>query len=264
MLGYVPKEIVGNVNVSSENPVLELLKLLAGVLATLALAYGLLGVVVDVGVPYLPPGIEQSMAGLYQPFVEGKARLPREEAAIQALVVRLARHLPQPARFRFHVHVVQSPEVNALALPAGHIVVYSGLLRRVGSENELAFVIGHELGHFVHYDHLRSLGRDLLLLAVAYGLLGPEHPAHGMLLQSVRFSQAQFSQSQELAADRLALTLLHRTYGRVDGAQDFFRTIARQRGAATDKGLDRFLSTHPQPAERLQAIGHYAKQKGLE
>ena len=46
--------------------------------------------------------------------------------------------------------------MNAVALPGGNIVVFAGLLKEIKSENELAMILGHELGHFAHRDHLRG------------------------------------------------------------------------------------------------------------
>ena len=59
-----------------------------------------------------------------------------------------------------------------MALPGGQIMVFSGLLKKVNLENELAMVLGHELGHYAHRDHLRGMGRGLgvtLGLAMLFG-----------------------------------------------------------------------------------------------
>src|SRR4030095_7690097 len=81
-------------------------------------------------------------------------------AAVQALVDRLAAHWSD-CPYAFRAGVLDEPDPNALALPRGTILVARGLRARVASENELAQVLGHELGHYRARDHLRGLGRGL-------------------------------------------------------------------------------------------------------
>jgi Zn-dependent protease with chaperone function len=72
---------------------------------------------------------------------------------------------------QYKIHIIPDPRINAMALPGGNIVVFSALIKETGSENELAFVLAHELGHFANRDHLRGLGRRLLLLTASAALI---------------------------------------------------------------------------------------------
>ena len=92
--------------------------------------------------------------------------------------------------------------MNALALPGDRIVIFSGLVNRVKSENELMMVLGHELGHFAHRDRLRSLGQELLLPIAIASLLGDNSWLYSSAAAIISAtSQAQYSQFQEIQAD---------------------------------------------------------------
>jgi predicted Zn-dependent protease len=85
--------------------------------------------------------------------------------------------------------------VNALALPGDHVIIYQGLLAEAESENEIMMVLGHELGHFANRDHLRGLGRGIVVQIVASLLFGDAGSIGAASLET--FARSQFSQQQE-------------------------------------------------------------------
>ncbi|MDD5260025.1 MAG: M48 family metallopeptidase, partial [bacterium] len=161
--------------------------------------------------------------------------------------------------FEYKVYVQENPQANAIALPAGNIVVFSGLIKEVKSENEMAMVLAHELGHFRHRDHLRGMGRQLLLLLIASAFLRNDASSSNVLLSSINNLQMRFSQGQERAADQYGLDLLNKTYGHASGATDFFAKMARRDDWPK---FMYFFSTHPYPASRIQAITERIQEKG--
>lgn len=118
--------------------------------------------------------------------MEFKDRFPREGINSSqahplkdfALLERLVASWPE-APFTFELALVEEEEPNAMALPGGAILLTSGLLETVDSENGLAFVLAHELGHYAHRDHLRSLSRGLALGAVMALVTGSGSAAAG-------------------------------------------------------------------------------------
>jgi predicted Zn-dependent protease len=147
---------------------------------------------------------------------------------------------------------------NAMALPGGLILVTDGLLDRVGSENELAFVLGHELGHFHNRDHLRRLGRGMV-----YGLLMAALTGGDPSLDPATFAgdlaNRGFDREHERQADHFGLSLLQAEYGHVDGSWNFFESLLAEE---SDKILIIYLSTHPANATRIQELKIFAKEKG--
>jgi predicted Zn-dependent protease len=135
-----------------------------------------------------------------------------------------------------------------MALPGGHIVVYTGLLEKVSSENKLAFALAHEMGHYAHRDHLRGMGRALVLITVSTLLFGSDSDVSRMLVHGLNITQLSFSQKQEIRADEFALETINCAYGHVAGALDFFEKIAK------DQKLGKFghyFSSHPETRRRI-------------
>ena len=93
----------------------------------------------------------------------------------------------------FHVYVTEVDDINAIALPGSNIIVFSGLLQNIQSENELVMVLGHELGHYAHKDHLRGLGRGL-----GISLVITSYSIHYTKLYEVKILSAVLSMSSML------------------------------------------------------------------
>ena len=170
---------------------------------------------------------------------------------LQRVTDRLAAcaHLP----YRVRSFIVEEEDANAFALPGGRIMITRGMVQRLRSENELASVIGHELGHFKHKDHLKGLGKSLLLGLVS--MLISEN--YGSLFSAtLRVTDARYSQSQELAADLYGIDLMACAYGDVTGAMTLFSRM--------DRG-DRwryFLANHPDFGKRVETMREYIAEKG--
>lgn len=254
---YTPKELTENVNISHTPPIKELFLLLGGVLAAILIVYGVLGFAVDLVVPKLPPAIEQSIGNL---FTQNYATVKKTTAGtrLQELLGDLLKKHPD-GEINYQVHLVPDANVNAMALPGGNIIVFTGLISKVESENELAFVLAHELGHFANGDHLRGLGRMLVLLTISTAISGSDNFVNEFLMNSLLNVEMKFSQKQEKMADLFALDLLNKKYGQVAGATDFFEILG-------DKDpKSRFLyyfATHPHPHDRVKALEKMIKSKG--
>ena len=149
--------------------------------------------------------------------------------------------------------------VNALAIPGDTIIIYQGLLAKIDSENELAMILGHEIGHFANRDHLRSISNVLLLRLLLSFFIDPS----GALAAGVDITNsivnAQYSQSQELSADQFGLDLLNKYYGHVAGATDFFAKLEEEE---KNNASIAFLSTHPLAGKRIQTLKKLIRKQG--
>jgi len=255
---YTPKELKDNLNIARTSLLREFFLLSGGILTITVIVYAALGLAVDFAVPRLSPGIEHRLgrmyAGIYADADGGKA-----EKRIQRILDGLASVQPEGNGWRYRVHLVQDTRINALALPGGQIVIYSGLLDVVDSENELAFVLAHELGHFAHRDHIRGLGRRLVMLILVTSVFGQDSSVSRFIYNSLMDVEMKFSQRQEEAADFWAVDLLNRRYGHAGGAVDFLETIARKEKRGR---FVYFFSTHPYPLNRIKALQEYIMIKG--
>ena len=254
---YTPKRIEENVNVTHSSPLKELFLLLGGLLGILIAVYIVLGFAVDMIAMRFPPDLEQHLDGIFASSFTDNEHIPADDY-LQELLDRLVEHSSLPSS-NYQIHLVLSSEANALALPGGHIVVLSGLIDELGSENELSFILAHELGHFANRDHLKGLGRGLVLTAISAMLMGVDNGLTEFLLRSVMNVEMQFSQKQESAADLYGLDLLNRAYGHVGGATDFFEKLAQE---DTHGRLSYFFATHPYPKNRVEDLQEQLRKKG--
>jgi predicted Zn-dependent protease len=248
-------------NYSDRNPPTsnrQLLIILGGVVALiLGIIWGL-GLLLNSLIGLIPPQVEQTLGKLIIPSFEQQAQPSPTQDSLNQLLDRLESHLPPEQSQGRNYRVLYLPEstVNAVAIPGDVVIIYKGLLEQMGSENELMMVLGHELGHFAHRDHLRGLGRTLLFQAVVGYFLGDAGALQSVVVNAVQtVGNARFSQSQETAADEFGLTLLNATYDRVAGATDFFAKLAQKRG--TDWAI---LSTHPAPKQRVKKLERLIEQ----
>ncbi len=208
----------------------------------------------------IPPELEQRLGALVIPAYERLAESSPAQDTLNQLLNRLETKLPKQQNIDRNYRLIYIPDdtVNALALPGDTIIVYRGLIKQVESENELMMILGHELGHFAHRDHLRGIGRGLALqfvVAVFAGDTGGLANAAAAIASNL--STAQFSRSQEAQADEFGLQLLVSHYGHAAGAADFFQRLAAQK-SSLDIAL---LSTHPAPGDRSLTLTQTIAQR---
>jgi Zn-dependent protease with chaperone function len=255
-LKHVPKQPRDGINVSDTHPLVEagtLVVALSAIFATIAV---ILIFLVDIALYFIPPEKE---AALFRDWLPEDLTTvsPADEQLnrTQLLVDRLAFHWPD-SPYEFRVEINDSGESNALALPGG--LITRGLLEQVQSENELSFVLGHELGHYRNRDHIRGLGRGLTL-ALFFAAI-TDGDISRLSLKVTDLALLGFSRRQELAADEFGLEAVYTHYGHVNEAWRLFDRWAEVDD--TGIGLAAYTSTHPQPEDRVERLEAHAREQG--
>ena len=248
---FVSKELRNNVNVSSRNPLKEFFLLLGSLLGIVLVIYIGLGFAVDLIVPRLPVSIEKRLGKMFSSAYMAKKdqKYRTQEEELQRILNGLAQSIE--IKHNYKVYIIPDKQANAFALPGANIIVTSALIEQIEMENELAFVLAHELGHFANRDHLRGLGRGLVLLAISTATFGADSSLSQVLQKSLKNTEMRFSQEQEKAADLFALKLLNATYGHVGGATGFFKTMAEKEKR---KYLLYFFASHPYSQDRIDIL----------
>lgn len=252
---FTPKHLDDNVNVSKTHPLAELGWLIGGLLLIVLICYLLLGVTTEIAVAKIPIKAEIWLGEHLIGRMDALENTPLQER-LQKLLDSLPADSPLH-EYDFSVQLVESEEINALALPGGNIVVFSGLVEQADSENELAMVLAHELGHFAHRDHLRRLGRGLGLAVGAFVLFGNNNTAGGLINKLLFVSESHYSREQESAADRFGLDLLVASYGHAGGATDFFARVGEKAGHRAPY----LLASHPHPQARVDELNDIIAEK---
>jgi len=258
---YQPSLPEHNDNVSHQHPVREFFVLITGVLVLVIIGYWLLGLFVDVAVDYLSPEQEaQLFTNVDINWDWGEELMPEKQAKLQGLIDSLKPCLSLP--YPITVSLVKSEEVNAMAVPGGKMVVFSGLLESVSSTNGLMFILAHELGHFKNRDHLRLMGRGIVLSILAMLAFGGDSGFSDILASTINLRTAKYSQSRESQADHTALHALHCHFGHVGGATELFETLQNQE-EAFDFELLHYFSSHPELQQRIDDLHRLSQEQGF-
>jgi Zn-dependent protease with chaperone function len=265
---YTAKRLQQNVNVTQTNPLKELLILLLKFTALVIGIYLALGFVTDIGVNMLDSKSEQKIMDLVNVPSNSTKSEVTDSAKIQAASIQKGKlelilnklnkqangPLNQPLP-KLKIEYVEGDLVNAFANPNGTIEVHAGLLKRLQAEQELAFVLAHEMGHYANRDHLRLLGRRGLLLILSSTIFGSDRSINNLFTNGFNLAESRYSQTQESKADAFALKLLAKTYGNTDAASSALQKILDH---SENEALN-FLSTHPHPKTRLADLKKQTK-----
>jgi Zn-dependent protease with chaperone function len=255
----------GTANYSDRNPPpqsRQILVILGIVAMVIAIAFWLLNLLVSGLILLIPPSFERQLGALTVPAFEQLAQPSATQDTLNQLLDRLEVHLPasQQQAHQYQVLYIPDKTVNALAIPGDRVIIYDGLLDQMNSENELMMVLGHELGHFAHRDHLRRLGRSLVVRLMVTVVFGDPGALQSIAVSSINaITDSQFSQNQEYQADTFGLNLLHATYGHVGGATEFFQKMSKQERHSVD-----FLSTHPTSRNRIKRLEAEIRTQGFK
>ncbi len=254
---YVPKKPRDGINVSDEHPLVEATTLIVGLSAIFLGLILLLIFLVEIAIFFIPAETEARLFDSWLP--DDLVTVSPSDTRLnetQLLVDRLAAHWPD-SPYEIRLEIEDSDAANAMALPGGLIVVTQGLLDEVESENELAFVLGHELGHFRNRDHLRALGRGIVLSMLFAVVTGGDVSGIGVNIADATLRG--FSRRQEAAADEFGLTVVYAEYGHVDEAWRLFERWDERDG--DDFDIVDYFSTHPTADDRIEQLVIQAEQE---
>jgi predicted Zn-dependent protease len=191
-----------------------------------------------------------------EPAHGAKARAA--ERYVNEVGARIAAHAKRTLRYRFHV-VADGNFINAFALPGGHVFVGQGLLDRTKTEDELAFVLGHEIEHIDHRHAVERIQIEAQLKKLNLDIVA------GLAQIPVSIWQAGYSKDEELEADREGLRLAVAAGYSAKGAIDLlerwtrlYREYVIHANSPTEElskiaigSLTGYFRTHPLPSERL-------------
>lgn len=182
-----------------------------------------------------------------------------EDQALTAYVAdiggRLGTHTHrQGMTYRFKV--LDSPVVNAFAVPGGYIYLTRGILSYFNNEAEMAGVLAHELGHVNARHTARNYSRAVLA-QVGLGLgtaLSEDFARYSGFVQfGVQMLFLSFSRADERQADDLGVEYSSRGGYDSNHMAAFFETLERL-NPGSGSGLPAWFSTHPNPEDRVQAV----------
>jgi predicted Zn-dependent protease len=208
--------------------------------------------------PYLPVSLERRLGAslITQVAPDSKiCRAPQAVEAVSRLIEQLvATVLEQP--YQFNALLVNDSTVNAGALPGGGIVVYTGLLERTQTPEELAAVLAHEIQHVLNHHATRAWLQQATSGLLLYALVGRIAGGVASGLEGARtLSTLCFSRQSEEEADAKGLQMLVAAHINPQGMIEMFETLQKQGDVPENLA---YFSTHPRTAERLRALSKIA------
>lgn len=162
--------------------------------------------------------------------------------------------------FVWQVKIIQDDNtLNAFCTPGGYIYVYTGLIKYLDSEAQLAGVLGHEIAHADRRHTSRSMTQQYGYNFVVQAILGKDSSLITQI--ALNLKSLQNSRAHETEADAYSVTYLSATQYPCNGAAGFFeKLIASGQSGSTPA----FLSTHPNPDNRVAAINAEADKQGCK
>ena len=176
----------------------------------------------------------------------------------EELVWQLLSEKTNPASSNFKAHrmeillnnkvtllVKEDPYINAYAAPGNRIILTTGLLNNIKSENALLFVIGHEMAHLERKDHLKEFTRNLI--SSSFGII-----TRSILLPEI-LMQIDTTKYQEIEfiADQYSLEKIIKFYQHAGGIDELFQILLQQ---DNDKPLKYTISSHPEIRLRYRKV----------
>lgn len=153
-------------------------------------------------------------------------------------------------------HVVESAELNAFAIPGGHIYINRGLAERAPNLAALAGVLGHEIGHVTlrhSLEQMEQRGKANIVVTLFCGVTGWCANEAAQVLINVGGSAvfARFSRKDESESDAVAVDYLVRAGIDPSGIPELFELLLADRRARPD-ALSTFFASHPLEEERVR------------
>ncbi len=174
--------------------------------------------------------------------------------------IGLISHRP---KLQYHIKILDSPVVNAFAVPGGYIYLTRGILAQLNNEAELIGVIGHEMGHITARHSVSQMSKQQLgQLLLIGGMIASEKFAQyaEAAMQGMQLLFLKFSRDDERQADALGVEYSSKIGYDAHRMADFFRVLQKMNMSESEGGVPTFLSTHPDPGDRYNSVNQTASE----
>ena len=165
------------------------------------------------------------------------------------------------SNLEYTFRLIDSPMVNAFAVPGGYVYITRGILAYMNSEDEFVGVLGHEVAHVVARHSAKQMSRSVVTSGFGlFNVVGSILPAAGNLLNMPgQLVLLSYSRDQEEESDRLGVEYATRLGYDASHMAEFFETLKRM-SEGDEHRPPKFLSTHPDPGDRETEIKQMASE----
>jgi predicted Zn-dependent protease len=166
-------------------------------------------------------------------------------------------------KLEYHVTILDSPVVNAFAIPGGYIYLTRGILAQFNNEAQAMGVLGHEMGHIaarhsVSQQTKQTMGTLLLIGGMIASQEFAKYAEYAM--QGMQLLYLKFSRDDERQADTLGVEYSSKIGYDAYQMAEFFQVLNKMSMASEQDGVPTFLSTHPNPEDRFGYVQQNTKK----
>ncbi len=248
-----------NINVTEKNPLGELGKILVGLAVILISVYLLIFTVSGVILINLP---EVKRTHIEELLTKNCKQTPMEISAedrnrLEEIKNKILNADPKfPKTPRIEINIVKNNDINAYSYPNGDIDITEKLFEELKSDEELAFILAHEMGHYKHKDHLMHLRRNIANGAtiILFSIFNTNSHINTAASSSFKLTELSFSRQDETNADKYAIDILNNLYGNARAGIKVMEILKEK-----NKFNIEFLSTHPDLDRRIEYIEKHTK-----
>ena len=249
-----------NINITETNPLKDFVQIMLNIILFIVSVY--LFIFIASGIVLKTLSAEQQVvienfispsvcpANLVELSVEEKQKLSN----IKNIILRVDSKFPKTSNL--DIKVIKEKQLNALCYPNGNIYITSALYKELKSDEELAFVIAHEMAHYRYKDHLLNLRRNIangsVLILIAFA--NPNNKEIGTIVDdSLNVTELKFSRGAEEKADKYAIDIMNKLYGNAKAGVSVMTTLKDKNSFDIE-----FLSSHPNIDKRIKYIQNFS------
>lgn len=205
-------------------------------------------------VDLIPRSVDEQLGATYD---EGAGMFEEKDSAISVLLNQYLHQMAPELDPRYRITAIDDDMVNAFALPDGRLMVYTGILKKMKSQEELAGVLSHEVSHVEHRHSMRLITRSVSGYLLLTLLLNDVNGLMTIVVDNAHNLQnLSYSRKFERQADLSGLDLLRRHKIQPQGMVRLFEMLSKEH----DIEVPGWLSSHPVSKERIDYIRAEIKQ----
>ena len=167
----------------------------------------------------------------------------------------------------YHFKILDTPVINAFAVPGGYIYLTRGILAQFNNEAELMGVLGHEMGHITaRHTAQQQTNQQIGQVLLAGGMIASKeiYQLAEIAMQGMQLLFLSFSRDNEREADRLGVEYSTKIGYDASKMADFFEVLNKMQMASSHAGVPTFLSTHPDPGDRYNSVNRSSDEWKLK
>lgn len=202
---------------------------------------------------------EMQMGKEYDPQIVAQFGEYKNDAMLAFINQRAAEiaKISHRPNIEWHVRILDSPVVNAFAVPGGYVYFTRGILTHFSDEAELVGVLGHEMGHVTARHSVSQQSKQQLgqLLMIGGMIASEKFAQYGQeAMQAMQLMFLKFSRDDEREADRLGVQYMSLIDYDGERMAEFFNVLNKMNPPDEQGGVPTFLSTHPNPGDRNNTV----------